>query len=196
MRLFYHQGADFEEQRRLTNQAERREGRESKRRWRREDKDIGIGEALSRTSARALGYAAKEVIRGRERGDRMAGEMLATQGERPDVRVVWMTKIVNNGYSCRRMLEAEMNISLTPELEREVARRVESGRYGSASEVVRDALRLLLEDDELKELRREQLQLQIQKGVADLDAGRSQPFDEALLDQVKAEGRRRRKESL
>ena len=36
-----------------------------------------------------------------------------------------------------------MNISLTPELERSVVDRVASGRYRSASEVVRAALRLL-----------------------------------------------------
>lgn len=36
-----------------------------------------------------------------------------------------------------------MNVSLTPELEKFVARKVESGRYNSASEVVREALRLL-----------------------------------------------------
>lgn len=36
-----------------------------------------------------------------------------------------------------------MNVSLTPELERFVAEKVASGRYRSASEVVRAALRLL-----------------------------------------------------
>jgi|HubBroStandDraft_4_1064222.scaffolds.fasta_scaffold807277_2 antitoxin ParD1/3/4 len=40
-----------------------------------------------------------------------------------------------------------MNVSLTPELDRFVARKVESGRYTSASEVVREALRLLEEYD-------------------------------------------------
>jgi antitoxin ParD1/3/4 len=36
-----------------------------------------------------------------------------------------------------------MNVSLTPELEEFVQARVQSGRYNSASEVVREALRLL-----------------------------------------------------
>ena len=40
-----------------------------------------------------------------------------------------------------------MNVSLTPELERFVSGKVESGRYNSASEVVREALRLLEEND-------------------------------------------------
>src|SRR5260370_7848981 len=38
-----------------------------------------------------------------------------------------------------------MNVSLTPELEKFVSTKVESGRYNSASEVVREALRLLEE---------------------------------------------------
>jgi len=40
-----------------------------------------------------------------------------------------------------------MNVSLTPDLDRFVAEKVESGRYTSASEVVREALRLLEEHD-------------------------------------------------
>ena len=38
-----------------------------------------------------------------------------------------------------------MNVSLTPHLEALVQRKVESGLYGSASEVMREALRLLEE---------------------------------------------------
>jgi antitoxin ParD1/3/4 len=40
-----------------------------------------------------------------------------------------------------------MNVSLTPELENFVSAKVGSGRYNSASEVVREALRLLEEHD-------------------------------------------------
>ena len=40
-----------------------------------------------------------------------------------------------------------MNVSLTPELEKFVSAKVEAGRYGSASEVVREALRMLEEHD-------------------------------------------------
>jgi antitoxin ParD1/3/4 len=40
-----------------------------------------------------------------------------------------------------------VNVSLTPELEKFISAKVESGRYTSASEVVREALRLLEEHD-------------------------------------------------
>ena len=40
-----------------------------------------------------------------------------------------------------------MNVSLTPQLEKFVDAKVDSGRYTSASEVVREALRLLEEHD-------------------------------------------------
>ena len=40
-----------------------------------------------------------------------------------------------------------MNVSLTPELQEFIAAKVRWGRYNSASEVVREALRLLEEHD-------------------------------------------------
>ena len=43
-----------------------------------------------------------------------------------------------------------MNVSLTPELEEFVSAKVQSGRYNSASEVVREALRLLEDHDEAR----------------------------------------------
>ncbi len=46
-----------------------------------------------------------------------------------------------------------MNVSLTPQLEELVRRKVESGLYNNASEVVREALRLMEERDRLSRLR-------------------------------------------
>jgi antitoxin ParD1/3/4 len=43
-----------------------------------------------------------------------------------------------------------MNVSLTPELDKFVIGKVESGRYASASEVVREALRLLEAHDRVR----------------------------------------------
>ncbi len=48
-----------------------------------------------------------------------------------------------------------MNVSLTPELETLVSRKVKTGRYTTASEVVREALRLLDDYDRLREIRRD-----------------------------------------
>jgi antitoxin ParD1/3/4 len=78
-----------------------------------------------------------------------------------------------------------MNISLTPQLETLVKNKVESGLYGSASEVMRDALRLLEERDRRHFLRVEELRAEIKKG---LDSGEATPLD---VEAIKARGRKR-----
>ena len=63
--------------------------------------------------------------------------------------------------------EGIMNVSLTPELEKFVDGKVESGLYNNASEVVREGLRLLKEHDEIRVKWREQIErgwLQAQRG--------------------------------
>jgi antitoxin ParD1/3/4 len=72
-----------------------------------------------------------------------------------------------------------MNVSLTPELEQLVQEKVRSGRYLSASEVVREALRLLEERDRLRELRAQGLRRQV-LGDADGDQAVAFPGDEVL----------------
>ena len=58
-----------------------------------------------------------------------------------------------------------MNVSLSPQLEAMVKAKVASGRYTSASEVVREALRLMERQDQLKELQLEQLRQEMQNGL-------------------------------
>ena len=82
-----------------------------------------------------------------------------------------------------------MNVSLTPELARLVTEKVKDGMYSSASEVVRAALRLLVEQDQIRELRKEQLRKQIERGVADLDSGGAEAFDDELVAEIKRTGR-------
>ncbi len=58
-----------------------------------------------------------------------------------------------------------MNISLTPELAQFVAERVDGGLYTSASEVVREGLRLLLDGEKQRELRLTELRAKVQEGI-------------------------------
>lgn len=51
-----------------------------------------------------------------------------------------------------------MNVSLTPELEKFVNDKVDSGLYNNASEVIRESLRLLKEHDESRQKWREQIE--------------------------------------
>ncbi len=64
-----------------------------------------------------------------------------------------------------------MNVSLTPELEQLVQQKVKSGRYLSASEVVREALRLLEERDRIRETRINALRSEIAVGMEQGDKG-------------------------
>ena len=84
-----------------------------------------------------------------------------------------------------------MNVSLTKELEAFVSRKLESGRYLSASEVVRAGLRLLEHEEELLELQRTELRKAIAKGVAQLDEGEGVP-GKAAFDKARTNLRARR----
>jgi antitoxin ParD1/3/4 len=77
-----------------------------------------------------------------------------------------------------------MNVSLTKELAELVARRVASGRYGSASEVVRDALRLLDERDQMRGARLHELRREIGVGLRDLQQGKRAELDAATIKQA------------
>jgi antitoxin ParD1/3/4 len=82
-----------------------------------------------------------------------------------------------------------MNVSLTPELERLVNEKVESGLYQTASEVVREALRLLKERDQA----REELRADVLAGFDQLARGDGRAYNRAsgrqLAERIKARGR-------
>lgn len=78
-----------------------------------------------------------------------------------------------------------MNVNLSPQLEAMVKAKVASGRYTSASEVVREALRLMEQQDQLRLLQFEQLRRDIQDGLASPGAEAWNPMA------IKAVGRRR-----
>ncbi len=82
-----------------------------------------------------------------------------------------------------------MNVSLTPQLEKMIASKVKAGMYQTASEVIREALRLLKERDaEKARVRRE-----VAAGLAQIQRGEYFEYDEKGLKQlateIKAKGR-------
>jgi antitoxin ParD1/3/4 len=70
-----------------------------------------------------------------------------------------------------------LNVSLTPHLEAFIHETVSSGRYQSANEVVRTALRLLEEREQQKAAALQWLAQEVQKG---LDSGPSEPVTPAF----------------
>ena len=73
-----------------------------------------------------------------------------------------------------------MNVSLTEELEELVQRKVESGRYTSASEVIRAGLRLLEQEDELRETRLAAVRAEVQAGIDQAERGELVDGEEAM----------------
>ena len=71
-----------------------------------------------------------------------------------------------------------MNVNLTPQLEELVRAKVDSGMYTSASEVVREALRLMDEQDRLRQVKLDDLRRDVRLG---LDSGKSEPWDAAAM---------------
>lgn len=79
-----------------------------------------------------------------------------------------------------------LNISLPIELETRVREHVATGLYGSASEVIREALRLFETYQSIQTSSLLALKADIAKGVADAQAGRIEAMDVAF---IKAKGR-------
>jgi antitoxin ParD1/3/4 len=79
-----------------------------------------------------------------------------------------------------------MNINLTPQLEEMIRQKIASGLYTSASEVVREALRLMEEQDRLRAVKLEQLRLEIREGI---ESGPATPWS---AQETKRSGRKRR----
>ena len=82
-----------------------------------------------------------------------------------------------------------MNVSLTPRLEEMVQEHVRSGRYSSASEVIRAALRLLEDHEREQAVRFEQLKADVRKGIDQLDAGQGRELTQEVFEEIKARGR-------
>jgi antitoxin ParD1/3/4 len=87
-----------------------------------------------------------------------------------------------------------MNVSLTPELEKFVSSKVGSGRYNSASEVVREALRLLEDRDSARAVQLVEFNGELGRRLASLDRGETvDPVEfRARLQRKSAERRKSR----
>jgi antitoxin ParD1/3/4 len=79
-----------------------------------------------------------------------------------------------------------LNVSLPTEMEARVREHVASGLYGSASEVIREALRLFEAYQSIQTSSLTALKADIAKGMADVQTGRVAPMDMAA---IKARGR-------
>lgn len=75
-----------------------------------------------------------------------------------------------------------LNVSLTPELEHYISEKVESGAYTSASEVVREGLRLLQASEDARGKWAVEARAKIERGWQQADKGE-------LVDGAKAMGR-------
>jgi len=85
-----------------------------------------------------------------------------------------------------------MNVSLTPELDKFVAAKVESGRYNSASEVVREALRLLEDNDRVRGAQLAAFNKELGARLASLDRG-VRVEAKAALSRLEQKSRERRR---
>lgn len=86
-----------------------------------------------------------------------------------------------------------MNVSLTPELERLVNQKVATGLYNSASEVIRAGLRLLDEQDQLKQAQLDSLRREVDVGAEQIRSGLGRKYKNGseLAERIKQRGRKR-----
>ncbi len=89
-----------------------------------------------------------------------------------------------------------MNVSLTPTLEELVQRKVATGLYNSASEVIREALRLLDERDQLREMRHATLRKEIAVGLDQLAKGQVSQYDDRSLNTLAGDIKAKRRKRL
>lgn len=86
-----------------------------------------------------------------------------------------------------------MNVHLTPELEQLVQTKVQTGRYNSASEVVREALRLMEQKDELRAVQMQELRSRIDRALSQADRGEGtdgEQFMQELISDLDARDRK------
>ena len=101
-----------------------------------------------------------------------------------------ITKIDN---LCYREYNHGMNVSLTPDLEKFVHDRLKSGLYGSASEVIREGLRLLADQEKLKQERITAFKREVARGLASARDGKLVDGEKAVAEILEGLNKRRKK---
>jgi len=81
-----------------------------------------------------------------------------------------------------------MNVSLSRQLQGFIEKKVRTGRYQTASEVVREGLRLIEDRDTQRALQLRRLREEIQVGLDQIEKGQVAPLD---VEKIKAGGRKR-----
>ena len=87
-----------------------------------------------------------------------------------------------------------MNVNLTPELEQLVQAKVQSGRYNSASEVVREALRIMEQRDEVRSIQLQELRNRMDRALGEsarAEGTDGEEFMQGMLDELDAGHRRK-----
>lgn len=86
-----------------------------------------------------------------------------------------------------------MNVHLGETFDRFVAELIANGLYQSQSEVIREGLRLLKEQEDLRKLKLEELRKDVRHGFEQIERGEYTAYSAAqeLSDEIKAEGRKR-----
>lgn len=100
-----------------------------------------------------------------------------------------LTKFVAAGSIKKGQRSAQVHISLTSELEQIVREKVASGFYNNASEVVREALRQMVKNDELERLKLERLREAVAIGAEQAERGE---FVDQTVSEIAAEAKRER----
>lgn len=86
-----------------------------------------------------------------------------------------------------------MNVHLTPELEQLVQAKVQSGRYNSASEVVREALRIMEQRDEVRSIQLQELRNRMDRALGESarsEGSDGEKFMQEMLDELDARNSR------
>jgi len=84
-----------------------------------------------------------------------------------------------------------MDVSLTLEIERFIHSQVESGKYGSAADVIQAGIRLLEERDSIYKGRFEELRQEVSIGVEQLDRG-ERLDGKAVIEQLRQKNQTRK----